>query len=301
MSGKGGPLPKKNTTRKRGTKARQKYVTAFREKYKNLAEKQPSWYKIPEIDIRDYYYCVQKLFQTLEKSQKVDETVATMNVEDSSLEQKSSTLRNVNMDDSFMKAIFLGQTGATEDTWINFERQRRFANAIIVNMGDFHEELAGKFPGYITLPVGHATGLNIVKLNNSASASANNEPTEWDEVWEFKNRFPITNTIREQVYKKMEKLLSTGSVLQCFLVFVNAPPGWKKPSLVIKDQYGNVKVDLTPYKDQVNILSGEEAYTYLSKRPTFWRDLHQTIYNTFQNKSLLDTIKSTALAMNENS
>jgi hypothetical protein len=84
------------------------------------------------------------------------------------------------------------------------------------------------------------------------------------------------------------------------LVCVNVPDKWKKPDLVIKNKAGIVKIDLTPYKNRIQIMSGREAYTTLSGSSTFFDRLLETIKFVFKNKSAYEFIMSIKTSMNMN-
>jgi hypothetical protein len=187
-------------------------------------------YLIPEIDIKDYFYCTIRLYKLLE----------------------NDTKKYTSNDDIFMKAIFLSQTHSDESTWNQFNEQRKFQNALSQRLGDFHEQIAGKLPGYRTLPESHWSGLDVMK----------NDRTEF---FEWKNSTNVSTDTLAIVYKKFQKLLDENKTEKCILVLVNVPEGWKAPLPIKKTKDGTIVVDLTgpKYKDKVFIVSGREAYAVM--------------------------------------
>ena len=248
-------LPRnKRKTRKNNLK---KKLENFKESTKYLTAN-PNWYKINEIDIRDFVYCLQRLFKLV----------------DNDITEYGS------YDDIFMKEIFIAQTKSSESQWLEFDKVRRMQQALSQRLGDFHEELAGKFPGFRTLPTGHWSGVDVMNENRKI-------------YMEWKNRGNISTDVKERVFEKFKYLLNKPTEplgQSVVLVCVNVPDRWKKPELVIKEKSGKVKIDLTPYKNRIHILSGREAYTELSGSPTFFDRLLETIKYVFQNKSAYEFI-----------
>ena len=244
-----------------------KQLENFKESIKYLPAN-PDWYKINEIDIRDFVYCTQRLFKLVDNDIKEDG----------------------NYDDIFMKEIFIAQQNSSESQWLEFDKVRRTQQALSQRLGDFHEELAGKFPGYRTVHTGHWSGLNVMREDRKI-------------YMEWKNRGNISTDVKEKVFEKFQYLLDKKTeplVQYVVLVCVNVPDKWKKPDLVIKNKAGIVKIDLTPYKNRIQIMSGREAYTELSGSPTFFDRLLETIKFVFKNKSAYEFIMSIKTSMNMN-
>ena len=244
-----------------------KQLENFKESIKYLPAN-PDWYKINEIDIRDFVYCTQRLFKLVDNDIKEDG----------------------NYDDIFMKEIFIAQQNSSESQWLEFDKVRRTQQALSQRLGDFHEELAGKFPGYRTVHTGHWSGLNVMREDRKI-------------YMEWKNRGNISTDVKEKVFEKFQYLLDKKTeplVQYVVLVCVNVPDKWKKPDLVIKNISGKVKIDLTKYKDKIHIMSGREAYTALSGSSTFFDRLLETIKFVFKNKSAYEFIMSIKTSMNMN-
>lgn len=248
---------RKNTLRKE--------LESFKESIKHLPAN-PDWYKINEIDIKDFVYCAKRLFKL------VDNDVKEYGY----------------YDDIFMKEIFISQTNSSESQWLEFDKVRRTQQALSQRLGDFHEELAGKFPGYRTVHTGHWSGLNVMREDRKI-------------YMEWKNRGNISTDIKEKVFEKFKYLLEKPTepkVEYVVLVCVNVPEVWKKPDLIIKNKIGKVKIDLTSYKKRIHIMSGREAYTALSGSETFFDRLLETIKYVFKNKSAYDFIMNIETSMN---
>jgi hypothetical protein len=257
----------KNTTQKRKKKNTKANINKFISDPLVLAlPNKPGEYLIPEIDIREYYYCTQRLFGLIaDELKKYD-----------------------SYDDVFAKQIFFSQTGADENGWKIFEKERKFQQALYARLGDFHEQIAGKLPGYRTLPEKHWSGLDVIKEDRS-------------EIYEFKNRANTSTDVLTTVYEKFKKILDENKITHCVLVNVNVPKGWTKPNLFTKKQDGTIVVDLTlpKYAGRVHILSGREAYEHMSGKADFFDRLLMTMSYTFQDKSLKEALSRLSMTMNE--
>jgi len=241
----------------------------FKRDIGNLPTK-PGEYYIPEIDIKDYYYSVKRLFKLIEDDIKDD-------------------IQNYgSYDDDFMKQIFLAQTHSTELNWQTFEKQRRFQQALSARLGDFHEELSGKISGYRTLPPNHWSGLDVIKEDKT-------------EIYEWKNRANVSTDILTNVYNKFKKIIDGNKITHCILVHVNIPGGWKAPKALKSRRDGETIVDLTvePYKSRVHIISGREAYGHMTGRPDFFDRLLRTMEYTFKDQSLEGSLQRVGRLMNE--
>lgn len=188
-----------------------------------------AWYRIKEIALKDYVACLKDVYAVLEHKHK-----------------------SKGCDDVFLRTIMAAHSGMSAEAWAAAEEQRRYEKALTMKMGDFHEELAGKFPGYKTLKRGDETGCDVQKLDGS-------------EIWEFKNRDNTMNSgSAESVVAKLVAEIAKGK--KAFLVLVNCE---KKT------------VPRLGAPASVTVLNGRQAYEYLSKRPTFFDDLQATLGYTF--------------------
>jgi hypothetical protein len=188
-----------------------------------------SWYRIPEIPFEAYVRCLKDVYAVLERTNE-SQTVA----------------------DVFLKTILAAHSKMTDAQWTQAEEQRLYEKNLSMKMGDFHEELMGKFPGYETLPLGHVTGTDVRKLDDS-------------EFFEVKNRDNTMNSgAAETVVRKLTKLTEAGK--GATLVLVNTEkktiPRYKAP-------------------EAVRVLNGRQAYAALSGRESFFDDLVTTLGETF--------------------
>ena len=189
----------------------------------------PSWYLIPEISPIMFLHCVTDIYSVLEEKHA----------------SKTS-------EDPFIKAVLMGHTTMTEPTWTKLEKARLSQKALEMKMGDFHEELMGKFPGYVTLPTGHITGCDVSSIDGNT-------------LLEVKNK---NNTIKgsdgKHVVAMLKKHADAGK--RAILVEVNCPGG---------------KVNRFGAHQSVHVWNGQEAYHFLSGRPSFFEDLEKTMKHVF--------------------
>jgi hypothetical protein len=190
----------------------------------------PVWYTIPEIALPHYVACVAPIYTVLEK--------------------KNTSSSDP---DLFLKTILASHSGMTVEQWTAAEAQRLYEKALSMKMGDFHEELMGKFPGYETLAVGHSTGTDVRRTDDSA-------------FFEIKNRDNTMNAdSAKSVVRKLTALTDTGK--GATLVLINSEkktlPRFKAP-------------------EAVEVVSGRAMYARLSGRVTFHDDLIRTLGETFK-------------------
>jgi hypothetical protein len=255
----------KNITQKRKKTRNKDEINKFISSLPALPNK-PGEYLIPEIDIKNYYFCTTRLFNLIaDELKKYD-----------------------SYDDVFARQIFFSQTGADENSWKIFEKERKFQQALYARLGDFHEQIAGKLPGYRTLPEKHWSGLDVIKEDRS-------------EIYEFKNRANNSTDVLTTVYEKFKKILDENKITHCVLVNVNVPKGWTRPNLFTKKQDGTIVVDLTlpKYAGRVHVLSGREAYEHMSGKADFFDRLLITMSHTFKDKSLKQGLNRLSMTMNE--
>ena len=254
-----------NNTQKHKKSQRKSNLKTFIENpvFNSFPENPGGLYLIPEIPIREFFYCTTRLYKMIE-----------------------SDINN-STEDIFMKAIYLAQNGSNEDAWNTFNNLRKYQQAFSQRLGDFHEEIAGKLPGYRTLPQDHWTGLDVIKEDRS-------------EIYEWKNSTNVSTETLTTVYNKFKTLINERKIDKCFLVCVNVPDKWKAPEPKIKRKNGKIVVDLTgpEYIDRVIILNGREAYAHMSGSKDFYDRLLQTVYNMFQQKSLMNSVQYHSTKMN---
>ena len=133
-------------------------------------------------------------------------------------------------------------------------------------MGDFHEELAGKLPGWETLKVGDPSGCDVMKKDGT-------------EYQEWKNRDNTMNSSSgSAVIGKLQALAAKGK--KAVLVEVNCPKG---------------KVCRFGAPPNIEVLNGQQAYARVSGRETFFDDLNTTLAYVFKTFKTYDALtKGTA-------
>jgi len=190
------------------------------------------WYRIREIRISEYIACLKPIYMVLEKSHV-----------------------SSGSDDKFMKTILASYSNMTPEQWEAAESNRRHEKALSMKMGDFHEELIGKLPGYTTLPLGHPSGVDVKGKDR--------------DMIEVKNRDNTLNSdSAKSVIAKLEKLMDNG--YRAILVYINSDkkrlPRFKAP-------------------ERITIVNGRQIYAYASGRETFYDDLMKTMEYTFRHYS----------------
>lgn len=207
----------------------------------------PPWYTIDEIDLKTYIKCLESLYLVLENKN----------------ESKSST-------DIFIKSILVHHKQMVANQWETAESVRLTQKALEGKMGDFHEELMGKFPGYETLPVGHVSGCDVRKLDDT-------------EYFEVKNR---DNTMNSSAAKTVvEKLIKKA--------------GEGKLAVLVEVNCTNDRVTRFGAPESVKVWNGRQAYKHFSGSETFFDRLIVTMCGTFDRfktyKELTDLLTAPAL------
>jgi hypothetical protein len=274
-----------NVNSERATRKRkhQSRLNAAIKELDNLHLPTPGFYLIHEIPYTKFLFCVKRLFELIEKKLTPDPSHTKMEVEDED-EEDTNPIES-GYDDLFIKSMFMAQTPLGESEWRNFERERRFQNALSACMGDFHEELAGKFPGWRTLHTGHWSGVDVVYDKDR------NYYMEW------KNRAEYSS--KRKVYQSFQHILNRDNKVQVMLVHVNVPFDWKPPPPILKSKEGIIDLTKPKYEGRVHIVSGQQAYKMLSGSETFYDRLAKTFANVFQDSKFKDLIYRTKMSMNE--
>ncbi len=191
----------------------------------------PKWYAIREISMPSFVKCLKPLYSVLE--------------------EKHTSKSN---EDPFLKSVLMGFGSMTEETWKKAEKARLYQKALEGKMGDFHEELMGKFPGYQTYPTGHESGCDVGSLDDTT-------------VIEVKNRDNTMNSSSgKSVIANLVRNKEKGR--RAILVEVNCPNG---------------KVARFGAPPSLEILNGQQAYKLLSGRDDFFEDLNRTLQHVFAN------------------
>lgn len=200
----------------------------------------PRWYKIKEIAPKDFIKCCEPIFNVIENKH----------------ESKTA-------EDPFIKCVLRGHNAMTDEDWERAEHVRLTQKALEMKMGDFHEELMGKFKGFETYPTGHSTGCDVGSKDGKI-------------IFEIKNRH---NTVKgsdgKYLIQRLEKLIDEGK--RAIFVQVNCPGG---------------KVSKFGSSGAVEIWNGKEAYAFISGRETFFNDLIKTINHVFSEFHTFKELKS---------
>lgn len=201
----------------------------------------PNWYRIPEIPYHKYVGALKPIYTILERENK-----------------------SVSDPDIFMRQILKSYTGMSEEEWYQAERQRLYDKALSMKMGDFHEELLGKFPGYVTLKVGDPSGCDV----------SNTERSVFIEVKNKENTMNADSA--SAVIQKLTKITSEGH--RGILVLVNV-------SKKTVPRFGAPR--------SIEVVSGRQMYTELSGRDTFFDDLQRTLSATFDRFKTYSSLRET--------
>lgn len=199
----------------------------------------PSWYKIAEITPDNFVKCCKDIYKVIEQQHKSKST-----------------------EDPFLKAVVVGHNTLSEEAWKKTEAVRLDQKALEGKMGDFHEELMGKFPGYVTYKVGHPTGCDVGSVDGSI-------------VLEVKNRDNTMNSgSGAEVIRKLLDNKAAGR--KAILVEVNCPNG---------------KVNRFGAPKEIEVWNGQTAYAFLSGREGFFNDLLSTMRHVFVEFKTLEQLK----------
>ena len=200
----------------------------------------PSWYKIKEIKPKDFIHCVKGIYSVLDKT------------------HKSKT-----NEDPFIKAVIIGHNDMSIEDWERSELSRLSQKALEMKMGDFHEELMGKIPGYETYKVGHFTGCDVGSLDGK-------------EIYEVKNKDNTTKgSDGKHIIQQLTKLLDKG--IHPIYVQINCPNG---------------KVQRFNAPDGVDVWNGKKTYHHMTGREEFFDDLLDTVKYVFINYKTIHELKS---------
>lgn len=252
--------------RKTKKETEQEKSIKFREKHSDILTKSnPNWYLIPEIKYVDFLFCLQQMFNTIEL-----------------IEDKEDKINDI-----FLQAIYFAKTSNKNDPVkvntddINkYNIYKKTINTYMGlknNLGTFHENLASKFPGFEILQTGHWSEMDI-------------RSTDKKIYFEFKNSSSISSKFK--VFTAIEKLLKSKQAEKCVIVCINTSNNsTETPNINLSMMEKGKIVDLTPYKDQIKIINGREAYALFSGSPDFFDRLVKTMYSAFRNNDILAMIK----------
>lgn len=210
-----------------------------------MASYPPNWYRISEIPYGSFVACLQPLYRVLETGH---------------ITKKSNP-------DVFLRSIVAAHQGVTVAELDAAKRRFVYEKNLSMKMGDFHEELMGKFTGYNTLPTGHSTGVDVERIDGT-------------ELIEVKNAQNTMNAGHAKSVIATLRGIAEGGVA-AILVLVNI--NTKKPR---RFQAPN----------SVTVLSGREMYARLSGRDTFFDDLNATLAETFARFKTWDELRGTVVA-----
>lgn len=132
----------------------------------------PAWYLIKEITITDFVKCCESIYSIIENKHK-----------------------SKSIEDPFIKSVICSKDKITDIQWEILEKSRLVQKVLEMKIGDFHEELMGKFPDYETYPNGHITQCDVGSKDGTV-------------VIEVKNKY---NTIKGSDGKHIVKMLKSHS------------------------------------------------------------------------------------------
>lgn len=208
-----------------------------------MSAQTPAWFHIGDkISAEDFLQSCTPLYTVLEGNHK----------------SKSN-------EDPFMKAVLMGNHAMTKEDWETAEKVRLTQKVLEMKMGDLHEEVAGKFAGYETLPTGHSTGVDVQKKDGTV-------------VIELKNR---DNTVKGSDGKHIIALLERHADEGKTAIFaqINCPKGKV-------NRFG------ASAKSKVVFMNGQQLYAFLSGRESFYDDLLRTVGHTFSTYKTLAELKA---------
>ena len=156
--------------------------------------------------------------------------------------------------DVSLQAVLINFRGMTAEEFAKEEMSRLFQKALEGKMGTFHQELAGCFPGWRSLATGgEGTGLDVLKDDGT-------------EIMEWKNKHNTVNSgSAKAVVDKLMECHTRGMKVH----FVQVQCGRSVP------RHGA--------PPEINVMSGRQAYAYLSGRESFFDDLNKTLAYIFKN------------------
>jgi hypothetical protein len=202
----------------------------------------PSWYKIPEINPKHFIFCVKGIYSVLEKTHQ--------------------NKTNLNCEDPFIKAVVTGFYDMNNEKWAAAESARLSQKVLEMKIGDFHEELMGKIPGYETYKNGHITGCDVGSIDGH-------------EIYEVKNKNNTTKgSDGKHIIETLTKLLHQGK--HPIFAQINCPNG---------------KVARFNAPNGVDVWNGRKTYHHMTGRETFFDDLEYTMKFVFSHYKTLDEVK----------
>ncbi len=145
-----------------------------------------TWYKIKEINRKDYLIAIKPLYDSLNR---------VTNTNDNKQE------------DVFSKLILTKFNNWNAKQWMQHERTRKLHHNFQMKIGNFHEQIAGSFKHYINLKTGHISECDVINENET-------------EIYEIKNKQNTINsaTLRD-VVRKLTFQINSGK--KAFLVMIN--------------------------------------------------------------------------------
>lgn len=186
------------------------------------------WYKIPNVSFAAYVECLMDIYKTKEPTSDIY--------------------------DPFLEAITSGLYNVTTDQHQKNTRRFQLEHSMKMKMGGFHQKLLSAFPGWKNLKQGDASGVDVVKEDESEYA-------------EIKNR---TNTMNsgsaKTVNDKLVKQVALG----------------RKAILVQINTGLDGKTNTSGIDKSIHIMNGKEAYAYFSGNSHCYDLVLYTVNETFK-------------------
>jgi len=182
-------------------------------------------YKIPEIATSDFLTHIRPLYDLLEgkKTSKSEE-------------------------DPFAKRAWMSYYGKSEADWVAENRMIQIRKVLTMELGNFHQNMMGSLPGWVNYKIGHASGCDIGRADDTIIAEIKN------------NTNTMNSSSKESVVKKLQKQVAAGK--RALLIVVN----------------GDISHRTI---DGVEWISGRDFYAEATGRPEFIDDLLTTLLHCF--------------------
>ncbi len=201
------------------------------------------------MDDEDFLECVEIL---VESYLYFDEGI---NIEKELKHGKNTT--------DFIKVLFdvFTQHISLED-WTKNEVQRRNDKTINNKIGEFHQNLLGRVPGWVNLGTGHESGLDLKKEDNSIFIELKNKHNTLNSSSQLTMRNNLENVLKKY---------PNSTVYWAYIIEKNYES--KNEIWEYHEKIKNTNEYVTHYNPQIKLVSGKELYTLVTGDPTALKQL----------------------------